>query len=65
MSKLSSKFAASGNPFRTATAQQLLDAGFTVVKTGNNASHYTVGLPNPITDDTVDQLNSIFGEPEN
>ncbi|WP_370064385.1 polymorphic toxin-type HINT domain-containing protein [Streptacidiphilus sp. MAP5-3] len=61
-SGLPSGFKASGD-YRVTTVQELLDAGFTVIKTGKNGSHYTVGLPDPVTDETTDMLNEIFGEP--
>ena len=59
-SGLLSKIAASG-AYRTTTVQELLDEGFTVTKTGKNGSHFTVGLPNPVTDETTNALNRIFG----
>jgi hypothetical protein len=34
---------------------------FNVIKTGNNPSHYTIELPNPVTDDVTDTFNKVFG----
>jgi RHS repeat-associated protein len=60
-SRLGSRIAASGE-YRAAQVQDLIDAGFDVVKTGANASHYTVVIPNPVTDLVTDALNTVFGE---
>ena len=60
MDKLPSRIGASGQ-YRTATVQQLTDAGFGVLKTGNNPYHYTVELAKPVLDEMTILLNKIFG----
>jgi hypothetical protein len=59
-SRLGSRIAASGE-YRSAQVQDLLEAGFNVVKTGANGAHYTVVLPNPVTDLVTEALNVVFG----
>jgi hypothetical protein len=33
---------------------------FAIVQTGKNRSHYTVELPDPVTQEVTDQFNAIF-----
>jgi hypothetical protein len=60
LSKLPQRYLESGE-YRSATVQQLTDAGFNVLKTGRNPFHYTVELSQPVTNDVTDLLNGVFG----
>jgi hypothetical protein len=62
MSRLPARFAESGD-YRSATVKDLIEAGFNVEKTGANPYHYTVHLPQPVTDTVADLINSIFKVP--
>jgi hypothetical protein len=53
---------ASSGEYRVVQVQDLLDENFNVIKTGARSAHFTVELPNPVTDDVTDTLNGLFGE---
>lgn len=61
-SHLPSGFAASGE-YRQATVRELEGAGFKVHKTGRSKTHYTVELPDPVTNVVADEFNRIFKAP--
>ena len=55
-----SGIAATGE-YRSATVQQLTEAEFNVLKTGKNPYHYTVQLPEPVTPQITNTLNTVLG----
>jgi hypothetical protein len=58
-SRLPSRMAASGD-YRSATARELQDAGFSVEQTGQRSAHHTIHLPDPVTQEHADALNNTF-----
>ena len=50
----------SGDPFGQTTKKAIEDAGFTLTQTGTNKSHFTVTLPDPITQEVADKFNALF-----
>jgi hypothetical protein len=50
------------NPPSYARSAKLLDvmSRFVVLKTGNKPDHFTVVLPNPVTQQAADAFNSLF-----
>ncbi len=49
-----------GQVVRSATEQELRDAGLPVRQTGRDPNHHTVQLPRPITNDVVNMWNNLF-----
>jgi hypothetical protein len=49
-----------GKPFGQTTKKAIEDAGFTITQTGKTKSHYTVTLPDPVTDDVAKKFNDLF-----
>jgi len=45
---------------RSASQQDILDAGFTIQQTGQDPNHYTVGIPNPVTPEVARTWNGLF-----
>jgi RHS repeat-associated protein len=55
-----SSVAKPGQVVRCATCSEVEAAGFSVHKTGNNPSHYTVELPKPVTPSAAAKFNETF-----
>lgn len=42
-------------------SREAVEGVFNVIKTGKDPAHYTVELPNPVTQDVADLFNTLFG----
>jgi RHS repeat-associated protein len=49
-----------GQIVRSASQQDILDAGFTITKTGSDPNHFTIGIPNPVTPQVTRTWNDLF-----
>lgn len=56
-----STFSRSSRPDAVRALRTNVEAVFNVVKTGRNPWHYTVVLPDPVTQDVADAFNNLFG----
>jgi hypothetical protein len=58
-----SVFSRSSRPDAASAFRADIEAHFVVHKTGRNRFHYTIELPDPVTDEVADLFNVLFGRP--